>query len=121
VKENLDFPVHLVADRLKGPGALSLAEVEKGEGKIVEIAGEKTAVFRDEHGLLHAVSPVCTHMGCLVAFNNAEKTWDCPCHGSRFDKDGNVLNGPAAHVLESRKDEAVVHDQTPADAVGRAR
>ncbi len=106
VKENIDFPVHLVADRLKGAGALSVAGVAKGEGKIVEIAGEKTAVFRDEHGLLHAVSPVCTHLGCLVGFNNAEKTWDCPCHGSRFDKDGKVLNGPAALPLESRRDAA---------------
>jgi glycine/D-amino acid oxidase-like deaminating enzyme/nitrite reductase/ring-hydroxylating ferredoxin subunit len=121
VKENLDFPFHLVADRLKSPDALSLAEVAKGEGKIVEIDGENTAVFRDEHGLLHAVSPVCTHMGCLVAWSAAEKTWDCPCHGSRFDKDGKVLNGPAANALESRKDEAVVHDQTPAETVGRAR
>ena len=119
VKENLSFPVHLVADRLKSPGAASLAEVARGEGKIVEIAGEKTAVFRDEHGLLHAVSPVCTHMGCLVAFNDAEKTWDCPCHGSRFDKDGKVFDGPATRPLESRRDTAVVHDQTPAEVVGR--
>jgi glycine/D-amino acid oxidase-like deaminating enzyme/nitrite reductase/ring-hydroxylating ferredoxin subunit len=121
VKENLDVAVHLVADRLKGPAALSLAEVAKGEGKIVEIEGHKTAVFRDERGLLHAVSPVCTHQGCLVAFNDAEKTWDCPCHGSRFDKDGKVLNGPAPRSLESRKGEAVVHDQTPVEPAGRAR
>ncbi len=113
VKENVDFPVHLVKDRLKGAEATSLAEVAKGEGKIVELAGEKTAVYRDERGLLHAVSPVCTHMGCLVGFNNAEKTWDCPCHGSRFDKDGKVLNGPAVTPLESRRDDAVVRDQTP--------
>lgn len=121
VKENLDFPVHRVTDLLKSAGAESLAEVARGEGKIVEIAGEKTAVFRDEQGLLHGVSPVCTHLGCLVAFNDAEKTWDCPCHGSRFDKDGEVLNGPAALPLESRKDEAITHDRTPADLAGRTR
>ena len=107
VKENVDFPVHLVKDRLKGAEATSLGEVAKGEGKIVELGGKKTAVYRDERGLLHAVSPVCTHMGCLVGFNNAEKTWDCPCHGSRFDKDGKVLNGPAVTPLESRRDELV--------------
>jgi glycine/D-amino acid oxidase-like deaminating enzyme/nitrite reductase/ring-hydroxylating ferredoxin subunit len=114
VKENLSFPVHLVADRLKGPDVASLARVAKGEGKIVEVAGEKTAVFRDEHGLLHAVSPVCTHMRCLVGWNDAEKSWDCPCHGSRFDTDGKVLDGPAAQPLESRRDEAVGRDQPPA-------
>jgi|CXWL01.1.fsa_nt_gi glycine/D-amino acid oxidase-like deaminating enzyme/nitrite reductase/ring-hydroxylating ferredoxin subunit len=117
VKENVDFPVHLVKDRLKGAEATSLAEVAKGEGKIVELGGEKTAVYRDERGLLHAVSPVCTHMGCLVGFNNAEKTWDCPCHGSRFDKDGKVLNGPAVTPLESRRNDAVVRDRTPAEAL----
>jgi Rieske Fe-S protein len=113
VKENVDYPVRLVKDRLQTAVATSLAEVANGEGKIVELAGEKTAVFRDDQGLLHAVSPVCTHMGCLVGFNTAEKTWDCPCHGSRFDKDGKILNGPAAMPLESRKSEAVVRDQTP--------
>jgi len=113
VKENVDFPLHLVTDRMKGAEATSLSDLAKGEGKIVEIAGEKTAVFRDERGLLHAVSPVCTHLGCLVGFNNAEKTWDCPCHGSRFDKDGKVLNGPALAPLESRRDEAVIRDQPP--------
>ena len=113
VKENIDYPVQLVKDRLKLAVATSLAEVANGEGKIVDLAGEKTAVYRDERGLLHAVSPVCTHLGCLVGFNHAEKTWDCPCHGSRFDKDGKVLNGPAVTPLESRRDEAVVRDRTP--------
>ncbi len=117
VKENKDFPVHLVRDHLKGAEVESLAGVARGEGRIVELSGAKTAVFRDEHGLLHAVSPVCTHLGCIVAFNGAEKTWDCPCHGSRFDKDGKVLCGPAIHPLPSRKDEAIVGDSTPT-AVG---
>ena len=114
VKENIDFPVRMLKDRLMGAEAGSLAEVAKGEGKIVDLAGEKTAVYRDDHGLLHAVSATCTHLGCLVAFNRAETTWDCPCHGSRFDKDGKVLNGPARDPLPSRRDEAVVRDQKPA-------
>ena len=62
--------------------------------------GEKVAGYRDEDGTLHAVSPVCTHLGCQVNFNRAETSWDCPCHGSRFDVDGNVLQGPAVHRLE---------------------
>jgi Rieske Fe-S protein len=115
VKENVDYPVHLVKDRLKATASASssLAELRKGEGRILELAGEKTAVYRDDQGLLHAVSPVCTHLGCLVGFNKAEKTWDCPCHGSRFDKDGKVLDGPALKPLESRKSEAVIRDATP--------
>lgn len=110
VKENIDFPLHFVTDRLKPSGSASVTEVAKGEGQIVEIDGEKTAVYRDEQGLLHAVSAICTHKGCLVAFNKAETSWDCPCHGSRFDKDGKVLDGPACLPLESRRDAAVVRD-----------
>ena len=85
----------------------------------MDVGGEKTAVFRDERGLLHAVSPICTHLGCVVAFNRAEKTWDCPCHGSRFDRDGAVLNGPAVTDLESRRDLAVTRDTTPVDPDAR--
>jgi Rieske Fe-S protein len=59
-------------------------------------------VYRDEDGQLHAVSARCTHLGCLVAFNAAERTWECPCHGSRFDVDGKVLQGPAVRPLDPR-------------------
>ncbi|MCA1823030.1 MAG: Rieske 2Fe-2S domain-containing protein [Frankia sp.] len=58
---------------------------------------------RDDGGTVHAVSAVCTHMGCLVGWNNGEKSWDCPCHGSRYDVDGHVLQGPAVHDLEPRE------------------
>lgn len=77
--------------------------INKGEGKIIERNGEKIAVYRDEKGKDYLVSAVCTHMGCIVNFNNAEKSWDCPCHGSRFDTDGNVLHGPAVENLEKRE------------------
>jgi Rieske Fe-S protein len=60
------------------------------------------AVSRGEDGRFHAVSAVCTHLGCLVAWNGAEKSWDCPCHGSRFGVAGEVLEGPAVRPLESR-------------------
>lgn len=64
--------------------------------------GERLAVYRDPKGDLHAVSSVCTHLGCTVRFNHAETTWDCPCHGSRFAIDGRVLDGPATRALAVR-------------------
>lgn len=77
-------------------------DVKKGEGKVLEINREKCAVSRDENNQLHIVSAVCTHMKCIVNWNNAEKTWDCPCHGSRFKQDGKVIEGPAKENLENK-------------------
>ncbi|MFJ9793363.1 FAD-dependent oxidoreductase [Streptomyces globosus] len=97
---------HLVQDRLRSLGEGSrgpVAELEPGEGTVVRSGGRPYAVHRDDGGRLHAVSAVCSHMGCLVGFNNAERTWECPCHGSRFAVDGTVLQGPALEPLE-RKD-----------------
>jgi len=62
---------------------------------VVRSGLSKVAAYRDEDGTLHTVSAICTHLGCVVTWNSAEKTWDCPCHGSRFDKLGSVINGPA--------------------------
>jgi Rieske Fe-S protein len=76
------------------------AELAPGEAKVTNYGGEKLALYKDEHGELHAVSPVCTHLKCSVAWNNAEQSWDCPCHGSRFSYEGRVLTGPADHDLE---------------------
>jgi len=78
--------------------AKSIDEVGEGEGKIVSLDGTKYAVARIG-GELRACDPTCTHMGCTVAWNGAEKSWDCPCHGSRFDTRGEVLNGPATSPL----------------------
>jgi Rieske Fe-S protein len=58
------------------------------------------AAYRHEDGTLSAVSPRCTHLSCIVHFNDAERTWDCPCHGSRFDLDGHVIDGPASDDLD---------------------
>ncbi|MBI2390556.1 MAG: FAD-dependent oxidoreductase [Deltaproteobacteria bacterium] len=103
VRENVDFPMHLVSDRLKKAGTDRLRDVGPDEGKIVRFGKEKLAVFREASGEVHAFSPVCTHMGCLVHWNGAESSWDCPCHGSRFDaRTGAALNGPAAKGLEAR-------------------
>lgn len=81
--------------------AKSVDEVGEGEGKIVSLEGTKYAVARIG-GELRACDPTCTHMGCTVAWNGAEKSWDCPCHGSRFDTRGEVLNGPATSPLARR-------------------
>ena len=59
----------------------------------------KVAAYRDENGTLHEYSAICTHLKCIVAWNSSEKTWDCPCHGSRFDTQGQVINGPAINGL----------------------
>lgn len=74
-------------------------EVATGEGAVLSAAGKKYAVHRDENGGLHVLSAVCTHLGCVVSWNSAESSWDCPCHGSRFDVDGTVLHGPATTAL----------------------
>lgn len=100
--ENIDFPLHLLSDTVRPAEARSVDEVGPGQGKIVRVAGERLAVYRDQKGRLHAVSPVCTHLGCHVRFNTAERTWDCPCHGSRFDTEGKVLDGPAVLPLKNR-------------------
>jgi Rieske Fe-S protein len=102
VRENVDFPLHLIGDRLKRPDAGSLEEVMAGEGKLVDVGGERLAAYRTDDGKLRVVSAVCPHLGCTVHFNNAERTWDCPCHGSRFATDGKVLNGPAMCGLSAR-------------------
>jgi len=103
VRENVDFPMHLIRDRLERPQADRFRDVRPGEGMIVRTGKEKLAVFRDPEGAVHAFSPVCTHMGCHVHWNAAETSWDCPCHGSRFDaRSGAVLNGPATSALAAR-------------------
>jgi glycine/D-amino acid oxidase-like deaminating enzyme/nitrite reductase/ring-hydroxylating ferredoxin subunit len=100
IKENANVFKHFISDR--SADTLQLSDVKPGEGKIVKINGEKLAVARDEHNELHALSPVCTHMKCFVQWNYAEKSWDCPCHGSRFNIHGEVLYGPAVKELEKK-------------------
>ena len=82
------------------PGEVSdVAEIRPGEGAIVRRGVKKIAVYRDERGALIERSAFCTHLGCVVRWNSTEKTWDCPCHGSRFQIDGHVVNGPAINAL----------------------
>jgi glycine/D-amino acid oxidase-like deaminating enzyme/nitrite reductase/ring-hydroxylating ferredoxin subunit len=103
LKENKDYPYYFVKDRLTRPAANSLRSVKRGEGRVVQLDGEKVAAYRDEKGKVTLKSAVCTHMGCIVRWNGAEKTWDCPCHGSRFRATGEVLAGPAETPLEDAK------------------
>ncbi|NTW97041.1 MAG: FAD-dependent oxidoreductase [Oscillochloris sp.] len=84
---------------LKGGEVDSATEIPAGSGAVVGWGPTKVAVYRDEHGVLHRRSALCTHLGCVVAWNDSTKTWDCPCHGSRFDSYGTVINGPAPSDL----------------------
>ena len=99
VQENLDVGRHWVGDRLKGL-MTPLSDVQNGEGKLVNVNGKQIAAYRDESGNLHAVSAVCSHLACIVDWNNAEKSWDCPCHGARFTYEGEVIRGPAVKDLD---------------------
>lgn len=93
-KENLNVMAQYA--ELVTPGDVDSAEqIQKGEGAVVRSGLAKVAVYRDNDGTLHNRSAICTHLGCVVGWNAAEKTWDCPCHGSRFDCYGSVINGPA--------------------------
>jgi glycine/D-amino acid oxidase-like deaminating enzyme/nitrite reductase/ring-hydroxylating ferredoxin subunit len=102
VKENVQAGVRFVGDRVTKPGRRAAEDLRPGEGDIVRLNDERVAAYRDDEGTLHAVSPSCTHLGCQVNFNAAERSWDCPCHGSRFAPDGSVLQGPAVHRLERK-------------------
>lgn len=74
-----------------------------GEGKVIDVAGEPTAVYAHPGGHMEAVSAICTHLGCTIGFNAADVSWDCPCHGSRFATDGTVIQGPATKNLTPRQ------------------
>ena len=87
-----------------------LAELAPGEASIAEWEGQKVALYKDEQGKIHAVDPVCPHAKCIVAWNSAERSWDCPCHGSRFTPDGDLLNGPATKGLQQVKWEEINGD-----------
>lgn len=75
-------------------------DIKVGEGKVIDSDGKKIAIDKDENGKVVALSPICTHKACIIGWNSKDKTWDCPCHGSRFDATGKVINGPAEKNLE---------------------
>ncbi len=101
VRENVGAGAQLVggllARRQGGSG-----DLPPGEAAVVDLDGERIAVFKDEQGEVHALSAVCTHLYCTVGWNPVDRTWDCPCHGSRFALDGSVIHGPATAALERK-------------------
>jgi glycine/D-amino acid oxidase-like deaminating enzyme/nitrite reductase/ring-hydroxylating ferredoxin subunit len=100
VKENVEVATHLISGYLSRKPK-SFDELAPGEAAIMKIQGDNVAAFKDEQGRVHAVSAVCSHMGCIVGWNETDRTWDCPCHGSRFELTGEVIHGPATRPLGS--------------------
>jgi glycine/D-amino acid oxidase-like deaminating enzyme/nitrite reductase/ring-hydroxylating ferredoxin subunit len=100
ITENLDYPYYMLRDRLSKAEGDSLDELKLGEGKILRLKGRKVAAYRGDDGKVKLLSPVCTHLKCVVRWNPADQTWDCPCHGSRFKPTGDVFSGPAETPLE---------------------
>jgi len=100
-----------VAENLIGGKLATLPEqfnIKPGNGKIIKANGERAGAYRDEQGTLHVVDTTCTHLGCEANWNSAEKSWDCPCHGSRFSVDGAILEGPAVKPLDFNKDVNII-------------
>jgi glycine/D-amino acid oxidase-like deaminating enzyme/nitrite reductase/ring-hydroxylating ferredoxin subunit len=100
VTENAKVAWHWLGDRVRHPQAGAFDDLSPGEAAVRRIGLGHVGGYRDDAGVLHAVSATCTHLGCIVTWNAAEKSWDCPCHGSRFDHEGRVLHGPAVKDLE---------------------
>lgn len=100
--ENFDVVKELIISKIKS--SENEINVKCGEGKIVELDGNKYGAYKDDEGKLHIVDITCTHVGCELKWNDAEKSWDCACHGSRFTYDGEIIEGPATHELNHYKE-----------------
>ncbi|MEZ0273572.1 MAG: FAD-dependent oxidoreductase [Roseimicrobium sp.] len=99
-RENASYPYYLAKDWAKGEEPIEASTIAHGSGMLVRHEGKRVAAYRDDDGKLTLLSPVCPHLGCIVHWNDAEQTWDCPCHGSRFTSDGKLMAGPAEKDLE---------------------
>lgn len=111
LKENASVLKNFVGERLRLSSEY-MPELRRGEGKVLKVDGQTVGIAADEEGVLYAVEPVCTHMGCVLNWNNALQTWDCGCHGSRFNCRGEVVAGPATKnlsVIEVRVEEDAHH------------
>lgn len=100
VKENADVVKEFFKKRFSTSDLKEVADVAPGEARLIKYEGESIALYKDINGKLHAIDPVCPHAKCMVDWNSAEKSWDCPCHGSRFSYDGELLTGPARRGLD---------------------
>ena len=100
VKEQANVAVRFVRDRVAPQtGAPTVDDVPNGEGRVVDVDGDRCAVYRDGAGQLHVHSAVCSHAGCIVQWNAVADTWDCPCHGGCFTPHGGVIGGPPVRGL----------------------
>lgn len=102
LKENKDYPFYMAKALFMG-GRRDPQDLASGEGAILRMNGKKVAASKDDEGRLTLLSAICPHMGCVVGWNNADRTWDCPCHGSRFTATGAVMAGPAESPLKPLK------------------
>jgi len=121
VVQNADVAKSLVTGKLE-PVTLTPLALEPGQGAVVEVNGKRCGAFRDEQGDYHVVDTTCTHMGCELEWNDGERSWDCPCHGSRFAPDGQVIEGPALRPLKTvawPKDQDGLIVSPPSDRDGR--
>lgn len=98
IVENANVAEQFVSGKLQS--VASDTDIKPGEAKVIEANGQRSGAYRDSHGTLHMVDTTCTHLGCELNFNEAEKTWDCPCHGSRFTYEGDIVEGPAYKTIK---------------------
>ncbi len=99
VKENMNVAAHLIGGKLDRPDK-EMKDIQDNEGAVITIKGKRAGAYKDNSGELFVVDTTCTHMGCEVNWNSGDKTWDCPCHGSRFSYEGEVIEGPAEEPLK---------------------
>ena len=116
--ENANVAAHFL-DHLTPGDRISTNEIGRGEGAVIRRGLSKIAAYRDVKGLLQEHSAVCPHMGCVVAWNSAETTWDCPCHGSRFDISGKVINGPSIGNLAPADNQVAGRAEVSGASLGR--
>jgi nitrite reductase/ring-hydroxylating ferredoxin subunit len=111
--------INYYRNKPRDAASIQLASIPPGSGAVVEMDGHKYGAYADEEKMLHVVDAECTHLGCIIHWNNDEKTWDCPCHGSRFSYEGKVLNGPAnsdlPHYDERTRNTSTVYQNTKKD------
>ena len=98
--QGLLYPKRFIEGRLKKSNK-SISSLNNGDGAILVVEGKKVAVYKSLEGKINMLSPVCKHLGGIVGFNQKEKTWDCPCHGSRYKADGTVFKGPSKKNLDN--------------------
>lgn len=101
VKQGLFYPYRFIAGRRKA--STVLAGIKNGSGAVIDFKGKKVAVYKDQKGKVYAHSAVCTHLGCIIGWDDAKKEWECPCHGSQYDINGKVLRGPTKRDLPEVK------------------